>query len=305
MKTKLLFWILFVTTLLSCTSKDKTVSEAEKGIIKKEVKKIVNMFFVGCEQTNFSLVMKTMNYSPEFRYIYNGNVLTYEDCISIFKPLFKTQEGQKFNILDEKYEILDNSTVLYTAKINSRTDYKDGHYILVDQGVIFFVFKRIDVRWQILYGVESTVEKTVNDNKKRDLNQIKLFKQFAGTWKGKLSKDSTFVWTGKYSNSKIEGNFKVLVKKKTVVEAKVLNVYDKSTDTFIETEIYKSSHPMVFVSRFTSGKICEAVPFKDSSDPEQAKLKTRFEFKRPDMFVQITTLNNTPIDTLICYRIKK
>jgi len=74
MKTKLLFWILFVTTLLSCTSKDKTVSEAEKGIIKKEVKKIVNMFIVGCEQTDFSLVMKTMNYSPEFRYKVQGRL---------------------------------------------------------------------------------------------------------------------------------------------------------------------------------------------------------------------------------------
>jgi len=305
MKTKLLFWIFLITTLLSCTSKDKPVSEAEKGIIKKEVKKIVNMFFVGCEQTDFNLVMKTMNYSPEFRYIYNGNVLTYEDCISIFKPMFKTQKGQKFNILDEKYEVFDNSTVLYTAKIKSRTDYKDGHYILVDQGVILFVFKQIDIRWQIVYGVESTVEKTINDNKKRDLNQIKLFRQFAGTWKGKLSKDSTFVWTGKYSDRKIEGSFKVMVKKRTVLEAKVINVYDKSTDSFVETEIYKGSHPMVFVSRFTSKKICEAVPFKDSSDPEQAKLKTKFEFKRPNMFVQITTLNGNPIDTLICYRIKK
>ena len=305
MKTKLLFWTLFATTLFSCTSKNKPVSEAEKGIIKKEVKDIVTIFFVGCEQADFRLVMKSLNYSPEFRYIYNGDVLNYDDYKAVFKPLFKTQKGQKYNILDEKYEIFDNSTVLYTAKIKNRTDYKDGHAVLVDQGVMLFVFKRIDVRWQIVYGVESTVEKIINDKKQRKLNQIELFKQFAGTWKGKMSKDSTFVWNGKFSGSKIEGNIKILVKRKTVLEVKVVNVYDRSTDKFVETEIYKGSEPLVFVSWFTSKKICEAVPFKDFSAPEQAKIKARFEFKRPDMFIQITTLNNAPIDTLICYRIKK
>jgi len=304
MKTKLLFWILLIAVLSCCTSANKPVSDAEKKIIKREVKKIVNIFFTGCEQVNFDMTMETINDSPEFRYIYNGNVLSYNDCVADFKPLFKAQINQKYTILDEKYGILDNSTVLYTANFKSISNYKDGHSILVDPGAILLVFKRIDIKWQIIYGVESTVEKSVISEGVKRLNQVELFKQFAGTWKGELGKDSTFIWNGKSSGSTIEGSFKIVSKGKTLMEAKVTNAYDKNTDKFIETEIYKGSDPLIFVSWFTSKNICEAVQLQDFINPEKAALKTRFEFKHPNVFTQITTKDNNPIDTLTCYREK-
>ena len=304
MKTKLLFQILLIATLSCCTSANKPISNAEKNIIKKEVKKVVNVFFTGCEQVNFDLVMGTINDSLDFKYIYNGNVLSYKDCVADFKPLFNAQINQKYTILDEKYTVLDNSTVLYTAKFNSISNYKDGHSILVDPGAILLVFKRIDIKWQIIYGVESTVEKSVISKGVKRLNQVELFKQFAGTWKGELGKDSTFIWVGKSSGSNIEGSFKIVSKGKTLMEAKVINAYDKNTDKFIETEIYKGSDPLIFVSWFTSKTVCEAIQFQDFPSPANASLKTRFEFKYPNIFTQITTVNNTSIDTLTCYRIK-
>jgi hypothetical protein len=303
MKTKLLVWLLLIASLSCCTSTEKPVSDAEKKIIKKEVKKIVNIFITACEQAKFNMALSTFNDSPDFKYIYNGQVLSYDDFIANIKPLFQTITNQKFTIRDEEYSVLDNSTVLYTAKVKGVSNFKDGHSVLVDQGAMQLVFKRIDVRWQIIYAVESTVEKTVEGPRK--LNQVELFKQFVGSWKGELGKDTTFTWIGKSVGSSIEGRLKIKSKRKTVMEARIVNAYDKHSDKFVETEIYKRSEPLIFVSWFTSKNRCEAVMFKDFPDPKNASLKTWFEFKSRNVFIQITTKNNIPIDTITYHRVKR
>jgi len=302
MKTKLLVWVLLIASLSCCTSTEKPVSDAEKSIIKKEVKKIVNIFFTGREEAKFNLLMSKFYDSPDFRYIYNGDILTYDDCLAGFKPLFKNQINKNDTILNEKYAVLDNSTVLYTAKIKSVTNYKDGHSTHADPGALLLVFKRIDIKWQIIYGIESSVVKSISAKNEKKLNQLKLFRKFAGRWKGKYGKDTTFTWIGKYSGGAIEGNIKIRVKRRKVTDVKVVNVYDKSSDKFIQTEICKGTHPQIYVSWFISKNTCVAIQFKDFMDPEKASIKTKFEFKSPNAFIQTTTINNIPTDTVFYYR---
>jgi hypothetical protein len=64
--------------------------------------------------------------------------------------------------LDEKYAFLDNFTVLYTANFKIISNFKDGHSTLADPAALLLIFKKIDDKWRIIYGAESTVEKILS-----------------------------------------------------------------------------------------------------------------------------------------------
>ena len=97
-------------------------------------------------------------------------------------------------MVDEKYTVLDNSTVLYTAKSKWIANYKDGHSLLQDPDAILFILKKIDSKWKIIYYVESGVERIVKaSDTPKELNQIELMKKWIGTWKNEIGKDSTVI----------------------------------------------------------------------------------------------------------------
>ena len=49
--------------------------------------------------------------------------------------------------------------------VSSLMNYKDGHSILADPEVMQFIFKKINNKWKVIYGVDSYVEKTVKQRK--------------------------------------------------------------------------------------------------------------------------------------------
>jgi len=51
MKTKLIFLLLLILSI-SCSTKNKLVSDVQKEKIKGEIKEVVNTFIKGCEEAN-------------------------------------------------------------------------------------------------------------------------------------------------------------------------------------------------------------------------------------------------------------
>lgn len=115
------------------------------------------------------------------------------------------------------------------------------------------------------------------------LNQIELIKQFIGTWKCELGRDTFLITqtkpfgTGMISRSQIST--------KDIVIDSIIQVFgfDKKADKFILAELIKSSQTIEICSAwFTSDKTGEILII----NPEKAPLKFKFEFKSPTNLVQ-------------------
>jgi len=164
MKTKL-FLFLLPLAIMSCGPKSANlVSEQDKEVIKTEIKEVVNIIIKGCEEANFDMAMGPWLNSPDFVYIMNGNILSYQDVEKGMKPTFDLLLNQKVTIVSEKFSFLDKSTVLYTANTKWVENFKDGHSILLDPTAWFILFQKVDNTWKGIYGVESYIEKAIADS---------------------------------------------------------------------------------------------------------------------------------------------
>ena len=294
MKTRIIYLLLLIVCF-SCGTNNKPVSDAQKEKIKGEVKEVVNTFFKGCEEVNFDMALETFLDSPDLLYVYNGMSFGYKDCVDVFKPIFGTQINQKVTIIDEKYAILDISTVMYTANCKLLANYKDGHSVLEDPAVMMFTLKKINSKWKIVYAVESSVEQGVkNAETSKDLNQIELIKKFVGTWKSEAGKDTSFIWEGKSYGEGLDVNVRFETKGKIINEGKAVLAYDKNSDKYIQARIMKTSGSILAAMWFTSKNTCEGVLYNDMSNPENAKMKAIFEFISPTKFTQTDKVPNKP-----------
>ena len=194
MKTKLILLVLLIACF-SCGTNNKPVSDAQKEKIKGEVKEVVNTYFKGAEEANADLILETYLDSPDFVFTYNGNSFSYKQCEDMAKSVFGTLKNQKITVVDEKYAVLDNSTVLVTVNNKCLMNYKDGHSVLQDPWISQILFKKIDNKWKVISGAESGIERSVkNTETAKELNQVELMKQFLGTWQQNISKDTAVIW---------------------------------------------------------------------------------------------------------------
>jgi len=303
MKTRLVFLgLLFFC--FSCGTNNKPLSDAQKEKIKGEVKEVVDTFFKGIEEVNPTMAAEPLLDSPDFVFILNGRALSYKELVDGMTPNFSKFLNQKVNILDEKYAFLDESTVLYTNKCTSLTNYKDGHVKLQDPTVILLIFKKISNTWKIIYGVESFIEKSVNSESSKGLNQVELMKQLIGSWEVDGAIDTIPFYDLKPYGNGIEGYFKYVTKGKIIMEGKQLWGYDKKIDKYYIVFLPKGQDMEIWAAWFTSKNKWICVPYNDISNPDNASVRIDTEFKSADMYVQLLTVNNKPVKTDTYKRIK-
>lgn len=304
---KLFFvWALLTASLLCYAATNGSVSEKEKERIKAEVKEVINTLITGCEQANFEMTCGTFHDSPDFKYIYNGNIFGYKDLVNAMQPLFKTMTSQKFTFFNEYYNILDRATVLYTAKCKTIAYFKDGHSTVSDPGAAQFILKKIGIEWKIIYAVESTVEKDIEKQQTEKLNQVELFKKYVtGMWKCKTGKDTIFVWNSTTNKNELEAESWYENNGKRFWESKSIIVYDQNSDKYIWTRIFKKGDTQVFAWWFTSPDKIEAVPVNNITNPANATFRIKFEYLSADSLKQTITINNKVVDIFNIGRIKE
>ncbi len=302
MKTKLILPLLLIVSI-SCSTNNKPVSDAQKEKIKGEIKEVVNVFIKGCEEANADMVMESFLDSPDFVDITNGMAFSYKE-ITAMKPNFDAILNQKCTMVNEKYTFLDKSTVLYIAETKWSTNYKDGHSSIADPQAFLFVFKKIDNRWKVIHLVDSYVEKNVPSESPKGLNQVELMKQFLGSWKCEVAKDTICYWDIKAFGTGVEGYFKYVTKGEIVTEGKELWGYDKATDKFILSEMIKGVDIALYVTWFSPKNKCVMFPYSDISNSARATSKWEVEFTSPDVLVETTFVNNNPIKIDTYTRVK-
>jgi len=304
MKTRLFFLVLLVVCF-SCGTNNKPVSDDQKEKIKVEVKELVNTFFKGVEEANADMIISTFLDSPDFIYTYNGNSFGYQQGTDLVKSALGTVKNQEVTVVDEKYAVLDNSTVMVTMNIKCLMNFKDGHSVLQDPWIAQLLLMKIDNKWKVISGSESGIEQSVkNTETSKELNQAELHKQFVGYWKGEVAKDTTCFWDVKSYGTGFDCYFKYVAKGKTVMDGKQLWGYDKNLDKYTMSEMIKGMDNSVYVSWFTSKNKCSMLPFMNISNPGSASIKWEVEFKSPDTFLQTMIVNNQPVKVDTFTRVK-
>ena len=147
------------------------------------------------------------------------------------------------------------------------------------------------------YGTQAQT----NDAK---LDQIDLMKQFLGSWKYDVTKDTICYWDIKSFGTGVEGYFKYVTKGKIVTEGKELWGYDKTTDKFILSEMIKGVDIALYVTWFSSKNKCVMFPYSGISNSERATSKWEVEFTSPDVLVETTFENNIPVKIDTYTRVK-
>jgi len=289
---------------ISCGTNNKPVSDAQKEKIKGEVKEVVNTIIKGFEEADFDKALEPFLDSPDFRVLAFGRTYSYKELMDM-KPSFNVVLNQKCTIVNETYQILDKSNVVYTTNCKWAVNYKDGHSTIEDPEAFMFMLKKIDGRWRVSYYADTYIEKIVKYKEpSKELNQVELMKQFLGSWKCDIAKDTTCFYEGKSYGTGLECNFKYVTKEKMFLEGKQLRGYDKDIDKFIFSGMMKGTDMNVFTGWFISKNKYQFIPYNDISTPEMASWKIDGEFKTPDMIFETTSVNNKIVKTDTWTRVK-
>lgn len=306
MKTKLIFLVSLLASFCCCTNPGRPLSDTEKDKIKGEVKEVVNTVFKGSEEANADMIIGTYLDSPDFVFTWNGNSFGYKPCIDLLKFVFGTLKNQKFTVVDEKYVVLDNSTVMVTVINKCLMNYKDGHSVLLDPWISQFIIKKTDYKWKVISLSESGIEKNVPGESSKGLNQVEFMQQFLGTWKAEYGKDTIVIYNARPFGNGSERDITMSSKGVIINSVKQLLGYDKEMDKLIEVTLYKSSPNLIInVWWATSKTTAEGVPLKDISNPENATIKLKCEFKSPDVFILTNIINNKVVGAYTYTREKK
>ena len=137
-----------------------------------------------------------------------------------------------------------------------------------------------------------------------NLNQTELFKQWIGSWKYDLGKDTTGFWELKLFGTGIEGYWKEVTKGKIVTEGKQLLGYDKKIDKYVFARLIKGEDIGIWATWFISNNKFIIIPYSDIANPDNTSLKVEVEFKSPNLFVETLILNGKPVKTYNMKRIK-
>jgi hypothetical protein len=253
MKTKLIF-LLTLIFCISCGTNNKPVSDAQKEKIKGEVKEVINTYFKGAEEANADMIMGIYLDSPEFIFTYNGNSFSYKQCADMAKSVFVTLKNQKITVVDEKYAVLDNSTVMVTVNNKCLMNYKDGHSVLQDPWVSQILLKKIDNKWKVISGAESGIEQNVPSESSKGLNQAELLMNWVGNFEAPAGKDTTeFVQFKSLQGQNVLSLYaKVVTKGKTLFEETGFWGYNAANNKIDFSVIVSNGYVFHYLGEFTS-----------------------------------------------------
>jgi len=135
----------------------------------------------------------------------------------------------------------------------------------------------------------------------KDLDQVKLMKQFIGTWTCEYRKDTFLTIENKPFGTGIVSTSHIVTQSETLDSIIQLYGYDKKANRNIMEALVRSSSVIEICDAFfTSINAGELVV----TNTENAKFKWRFEFKTPNLIVQTAILDGNIVKEVSLTRIK-
>jgi ketosteroid isomerase-like protein len=205
---------------------------------------------------------------------------------------------------DYEIDIMDESAWIYN-KTNWKGTYK-GQKADMNQSRIA-VMKNIDGNWKFtlmaIYNFPMEEKSAANKNAGQQ-EQIEWHKQFIGSWKGEIAKDTTIYWDVKPYGTGMECYFKAVTKGKTVMEGKQLWGYDTSASKFTMVEMMKGVDNAIYSSWFDSKNTCTMQYYSPVATTAGGDTwEWKIEFKSPEIFVETILKNSNPTQTITMNRV--
>lgn len=154
--------ILFLLTVLmfwACSDGNKPLSNDEKNQIIDEAKATIAAIIQTCEKPDPEMLKSFYLNSPDFVSMVGGKYTEYEQSIRNVDGYFANVASQKATVSQEKYVILDASTVLYTADSRWEVNLKNDTTIIMDPAGMQFILRKIANEWKVLSWTEEVVIK--------------------------------------------------------------------------------------------------------------------------------------------------
>ena len=129
-------------------------------------------------------------------------------------------------------------------------------------------------------------------------------KQFIGSWKFDLGKDTTGLLEIKPFGTGLETNYNTVTKGKILEEMKQLFGFDKKIDKYVIAELLKGNDIDLWAVWFVSNNKYITIPYSDIANPEKASFKYEGEFKSPNLFVEKLIINGKLLKTYTMTRTK-
>lgn len=153
--------LLFLTVVLvcSCSNMNKPLTDTDKDKIISEVKPLIATLFETCEKPDPDNLKSTFLDSPDFVSMGGGVYSDYDESIKNMYGYLNSVKSQKSTIKNEKYVVLDATTVLYTANSKWEATLLNDSTVYMDPLGMQFLLKKIDDNWKVLSWTEEVIMK--------------------------------------------------------------------------------------------------------------------------------------------------
>lgn len=153
MKSKLS--VLIVVLLFACNNGNKPLTDADKQKNIAEVQTVVNTIIEAAETMDPVKMTSTFLNSPDFISFINGEYANYEQTVKKYPSLMNVYKTQKATILNEKYIVVDASTVVYTSKSRWECKLQNDSIAIYDNCGMQLVLKKTRNKWKVLSWTET------------------------------------------------------------------------------------------------------------------------------------------------------
>jgi hypothetical protein len=143
----------------SCSNINKPLTVTEKDKITNEVKQLITTIIQTCEKPDPEKLKSLYINSPDFVSMVGGHYANYEQSLKGLDGYFASVANQKATIRNEKYVILDATTVLYTADSSWEVKLKNDSTLIMDPTGMQFLLKKNDNQWKVLSWTEEVIQK--------------------------------------------------------------------------------------------------------------------------------------------------
>jgi hypothetical protein len=152
MKLKLL--VLVVLAFSACNNANKPFTDAVKEKNITEAKNLISTIYQAAEDIDSVKMTSIFLDSPDFISLINGEYANYEQTVKKYPSLMREFKTQKATILNEKYNDVDASTIVYTSKSKWECKLQNDSIAVYDNCGLQLVLKKSDNNWKVLSWTE-------------------------------------------------------------------------------------------------------------------------------------------------------
>lgn len=146
--------VMVIVLFCACTNANKPLTDAGKDKIVGEAKELISSIIQTCENANAEKLKAMFLNSPDFVSLVGGVYADYEQSLKNVDGFFANVTGQKSTVKNEKYTVLDATTVLYTADSRWEMKMKNDSIVVADPLGMQFLLKKTDNQWKVMSWTE-------------------------------------------------------------------------------------------------------------------------------------------------------